>query len=134
MPARKTPCKPAKKAPRPNSKARREALIAEAHDARIAPLDYMLDVLNAPKPVRMPREDEFIFAGRLATWEDRRMDAAKAAAPYVHAKPIAQVKIESAITIEEAPINVLELAKRVAFLFAMSQAHPERDITPSQLN
>lgn len=133
MAARKKP-KPAPKAPRPNSKARREALIAEAHDARIAPLDYMLDVLNTPKPVRMPREDEFIFAGRLASWEDRRMDAAKAAAPYVHAKPIAQVKIESAITVEEKPINVLELAKRVAFLFAMSQAHPERDITSNQLN
>lgn len=133
MAARKKP-KPAPKAPRPNSKARREALIAEAHDARIAPLDYMLDVLNAPKPVRMLGEDKFLFAGRLATWEDRRMDAAKAAAPYVHAKPIAQVKIESAVTIEEKPINVLELAKRVAFLFAMSQAHPERDITPHQIN
>ena len=133
MAARKKP-KPAPKAPRPNSKVRREALIAEAHAARIAPLDYMLDVLNAPKPVRMLGEDKFIFAGRLASWEDRRMDAAKAAAPYVHAKPIAQVKIESAVTIEEKPVNVLELAKRVAFLFAMSQARPEMDITPHQIN
>lgn len=124
----------ARKAPRPTSKAKREALIAEAHEARIAPLDYMLDVLNTPKPVREIKEPIESYRDRLSLWEERRMDAAKAAAPYVHAKPIAEVKIAGAIEVEEKPINVLELAKRVAFLFATSQARPELDITPTRIN
>jgi hypothetical protein len=132
MPQRKAPCKPAKK---PTSKARREALIAEAREARIAPLDYMLDVLNAPKPVRLTGEKPVDYAERLVRWEERRMDAAKAAAPYVHAKPIASVKIESVTDVEEhKPVNVLELAKQVAFLFTMAQVRPEVDITPNKLN
>lgn len=123
--------KPAK---RPTSKARREALIAEAEAARIAPLDYMLDVLNAPKPVREIKEPLELYRSRIAAWEDRRMDAAKAAAPYVHAKPIASVKIESITDVEEKPINMLELARKVAFMFATAQARPELDITPNRIN
>ncbi|MEK9736233.1 MAG: hypothetical protein VW239_02800, partial [Candidatus Nanopelagicales bacterium] len=70
---------------------------------------------------------------RVATWEARRMDAAKAAAPYIHAKPAAVVKIDTPI-VEAQPVNVLELAKSVAFLFTLAQARPEVDVTPLKLN
>ena len=65
---------------------------------------------------------------------DQARDAAKAAAPYIHAKPQASVKIESIEPIEEKPVNVLELAKQVAFLFTLAQVRPEVDVTPVKLN
>lgn len=124
----------AKKASRKAPPKSRRALAVEAAAERVMPLDYMLEVLNAPRPVRQPKEPQESFLERLDVWEARRMDAAKAAAPYIHAKPQASVKIESVEPIEERPVNVLELAKRVAFLFTLAQTRPEVDVTPRNLN
>lgn len=135
MPAKKS----AKKAPRKSVKRRApepspvDVLKAEAVQANILPLDYMLMVLNAPKPKREPGEPPESFYDRLARYDDRRMDAAKAAAPYIHAKPASVVKID-APPVDDTPINVLELAKEVAFLFTLAQARPEIDVTPLKLN
>jgi hypothetical protein len=134
MPAKKTPVPKPKARLGPKSKAKREALIAEAVAAQIAPLDYMLMVLNEAAPKPAPREDPELYFARLNRYEDRRMDAAKAAAPYVHPRPQASIKLESVETVEDRPTNILELAKQVAFLFTLSQVRPEVDITPRQIN
>lgn len=135
MPARKSRAKTARK-PRakPQAIQRREALVAEAKQSDVSPLDYMLSVLNEPTPVREPKEPAEAFSARMYAYNERRMDAAKAAAPYVHAKPQASVKIESITPIEDKPVNVLELAKKVAFLFTMAQVRPTVDVTPAKLN
>ena len=134
MAAKKSPPQKPKSRLGPKSKAKREALIAEAHAANIAPLDYMLLVLNEAPPKQRPREDPEIYQARLARHEDRRMDAAKAAAPYVHPKPQQSVRLESVEDVPPEPINVLELAKKVAFLFSMAQVRPETELLPRHIN
>jgi hypothetical protein len=126
--------KPPRKAPKKPFRAAKAELMAEAVAARIEPLDYMLMVLNAPPPVQGPREDIELYLARLDRYEDRRMDAAKAAAPYVHPRPQVAVKLESVEDVVEKPVNMLELAKQVAFLFTLAQVRPEVDITPHKLN
>ena len=134
MAAKKTPEPKPKARHGPKSKAKREALIAEAVAAQIAPLDYMLMVLNEAPPARGPREDPELYFARLNRYEDRRMDAAKAAAPYVHPKPQQSVRLESVEDVPPEPINVLELAKKVAFLFSMAKTRPETELLPRQIN
>jgi hypothetical protein len=131
---KKPPRKAAKKPAKKPFRAAKAELMAEAVAARIEPLDYMLMVLNAAPPVRGAREDPELYYARLERYEDRRMDAAKAAAPYVHPRPQVAVKLESVETVEDKPINILELAKHVAFLFSLSQVRPEVDVTPHRIN
>jgi len=140
MPAKKPAKKAVKKAPRkvvtrrPKAPSPVDVLKAEAAEANVLPLDYMLSVLNGPRPRREVDEPPESFHDRMARYEDRRMDAAKAAAPYVHAKPAAIVRVDTP-PVEDRPVNVLELAKQVAFLFTLAQARPEVDVTPlRQLN
>jgi len=105
----------------------------EALQAEVTPLEYMLQVLNARPPIQEDDEPIESFLARQEIYEARRMDAAKAAAPYIHAKPAAVVKVD-APPVEDRPVNVLELAKKVAFLFTMAQARPDIDVTPHKLN
>lgn len=129
--ARKAPRKTVKRPAKPPSPA--DVLKAEAVQANILPLDYMLAVLNAPKPARVPGEPPESFYERLGRYEDRRMDAAKAAAPYIHAKPASVVKLDTP-PVETSPVNLLDLAKEVAFLLTLGQVRPEIDVTPLKLN
>ena len=135
MAAKKTARKPVSKPARKSVKRASaiDVLKAEAEQAQVLPLEYMLQVLNARAPVREAGEPAESFFERMAFYETRRMDAAKAAAPYIHAKPAAVVKID-APPVEDKPVNVLELAKKVAFLFTMAQARPEVDVSPLKLN
>jgi len=131
---KKPPRKAAKKPAKKPFRAAKAELMAEAVAARIEPLDYMLMVLNEPPPKQASWEDPEHYYARLNRYDDRRMDAAKAAAPYVHPRPQVAVKLESVETVEDRPTNILELAKQVAFLFTLSQVRPEVDITPRQIN
>jgi hypothetical protein len=133
MPAKKSTRRPAKKARRAPKKAPIVLLKEEAAQADVTPLEYMLQVLNARPPRQEPDEPIESFLARQEVYEGRRMDAAKAAAPYIHAKPAAIVKLDTP-PVEDRPVNVLELAKKVAFLFTVAQARPDLNITPLKLN
>jgi len=69
--------------------ARAEAgkLIAEG----LTPLEYLLSVMRAPVPVELqgivdPEDVSDDMARALTSWHAQRVDAAKAAAPYIHPK------------------------------------------------
>jgi hypothetical protein len=88
-------------------KIKREAILAAQG---ITPLDYMLDI------VRNEQEDKTV-----------RLDAAKAAAPYVHARlqtttlagdPEKPLKVDS--------ISDLETARRLAFLMTKAAGNAAR--------
>ena len=136
MAAKKTARKPVSKPARKSVKRASaiDVLKAEAEEAQVLPLEYMLQVLNARAPVREAGEPAESFFERMAFYETRRMDAAKAAAPYVHPKPQKSVRLESVEDVPPEPINVLELAKKVAFLFSMAQTRPETELLPRQIN
>ena len=74
MPSKKPTPKPRRK---PRAQQRREALLAEAEQKDVSPLEYMLSVLNEKRPVRILGEKPADFAARVALHEERRMDAAK---------------------------------------------------------
>lgn len=52
----------------------------------VTPLDYMLDVMRQPEPVKDEDEDGALFVARYIGWRDRAFEAAKASAPYIHAR------------------------------------------------
>ena len=57
-----------------------------------------------------------------------RFEAAKAAAPYVHAKIAQKIELEDTTSPENRqPINLMDLARTVAFLLAKARADQEAD-------
>lgn len=52
----------------------------------VTPLDFMLGIMRAPQPTPEDGEEPAVFVARYVGWRDRALDAAKAAAPYVHPK------------------------------------------------
>lgn len=61
---------------------------AEARRAAIAtgvsPLDFLLKVMRAPAPTKLEGESIMMYSVRYRLWAEQCLDAAKAAAPYVH--------------------------------------------------
>jgi hypothetical protein len=54
-----------------------------------------------------------------------RFDAAKAAAPYMHAR-LAAVEVKNEEPVNEAPQSALEVAKKIAFILRCAQEEAER--------
>ena len=76
---------------KPGSKNRvatrvREHALALAAKGDIMPLDFLLNVMRAEEPVMQPNEPPLVYLGRLKRWDEDRLEAAKAAAPYCHAR------------------------------------------------
>lgn len=95
----------------------------------VTPLEFMLDIMRAPRPMQEPDEDAASFYVRLNTAVRYQLEAAKAAAPYVHARIATEVVFPD-LPADTKPIDILDLAKKVAFLFAMAENQPSK---PKQL-
>lgn len=54
--------------------------------AKVLPLEFLLQIQNEPEPTRRANEEPLVFVARYQLWATQRLDAAKAAAPFVHAK------------------------------------------------
>lgn len=54
--------------------------------ADTTPLEFMLKIMLKPEPILLPDESILGFARRHEFWAEQAFEAAKAAAPYVHAK------------------------------------------------
>jgi hypothetical protein len=97
----------------------------------------MLKILRAPelRPVPPPpqRHDEsnaefaaryaesmLEFAERYAARVDFKLQAARFAAPYVHARIATEVRVKTDHA-NDKPVDVLELARSVAFLLTMAE-------------
>ena len=59
----------------------REAKAAEDGDT---PLQFLLKTMRAPEPVHQPGESPIVFMARYKAWQEDRLKAAIAAAPYTH--------------------------------------------------
>ncbi|MEK9809700.1 MAG: hypothetical protein VW362_04585 [Candidatus Nanopelagicales bacterium] len=112
--------KPKSKPParKPRAPKAVDILKAEAAAAQILPLDYMMMVLNALPPVREPGEPPEAWYDRLDAYETRRLDAAKAAAPYIHSKPVSVVKLETPPE-DDRPVDIRQLARKLSFLLTV---------------
>ena len=62
-----------------NAEVRRRALESGA-----SPLEVLLTLMRKAEPTRRPDESGLAYFTRWKSWADQRLDAAKAAAPYVH--------------------------------------------------
>jgi len=65
--------------------------IHEAIKARVlatgeTPLEFLLRTMRAPEPTQGKNENPLVFTKRLELWASRGLEAAKAAAPYIHPK------------------------------------------------
>lgn len=82
--------------------------VQAVEESGLTPLEYLLDVMRSPIPPELEDavkngdvEPELIAA--LSGWHHKRMDAAKAAAPYVHPKlSSSEVKASIGLSHEEA--------------------------------
>src|SRR5262245_31882205 len=50
------------------------------------PLEFLLKVMRAPEPTQRLGEHIMLYIARYKRWDEDRLEAAKAAAPYCHAK------------------------------------------------
>jgi hypothetical protein len=94
----------------------------EAISAGITPLEFMLNILRAPMLEKRKGEGPDDFESRVFKDLQFRLDAAKAAAPYLHARIATQVVIQPPPDQEKKPIDILELAKDVAFILAVAES------------
>lgn len=95
-------------------------LTEEAIYSGITPLEYFLRILRAPEPVRRRGEDELAFVARAQYDTENKIEVAKAAAPFIHPKVAQRLEIDHNNKNEDKEINILELAKNVAFLLTMA--------------
>lgn len=65
---------------------RRADVATKALLSGITPLEFLLNVMREPEPTKGKDEDSALFVARFVGWRDRAIEAAKAAAPYVHPK------------------------------------------------
>lgn len=108
-----------------------KALTERAAAEGITPLEYMLKVLRAPPLEMLPDETSPEFVDRLVADTSMRLAAARFAAPYVHPRIATEVKISTPQPDADKPIDVLELAKSVAFLLTMPGHRRTIDVTPA---
>lgn len=100
--------------------AKREAEIAASG---LTPLDYMLSVMRAPCPPELLAKIEEQGASveviaAVGGWHAQRMEAAKAAAPYVHPK-LAQMELtgkDGEDLIPKGPVDPMATARSLLFL------------------
>lgn len=119
-----------RKAGTPNKATAAKA--AEIAASGLTPLEYLIEVMRAPCP---PELLQAVEAGgldvktvsALASWHAQRIDAAKAAAPYVHPK-LASVEVKNPPG-EEFAVGFktdTEFARRIAFFLTKAM----REKTP----
>jgi hypothetical protein len=108
-----------------------KALTERAAAEGITPLEYMLKVLRAPAIERFPKETSPQFVDRLVADVTLRLAAARFAAPYVHPRIATEIKVTAPQPGADKPIDVLELAKSVAFLLTMPGHRRTIDVTPA---
>lgn len=115
------------------------ATIAEG----ISPLEYMLKVLREPALEQMVDETNESYIARLSAQEKRREWASNAAAPYIHPKLTAveykkdekQFAAEQAAEAEKlANMDIKEVARRIAFIFAEAQHQPTKSSPESRVH
>jgi hypothetical protein len=50
----------------------------------LLPLEYLLKTMRSPEPKRFDGESIVMYSARYRLWSEQCLEAAKAAAPYVH--------------------------------------------------
>ena len=98
----------------------------EVEESGLTPLDYMLSVMRAPMPAELEGrldENDIEVLSALTAWHAKRLEAAKAAAPYIHPR-LANIehtgKDGGPIKTEE--VDPMAAARRIAFLLSMGAA------------
>lgn len=108
----------------------RKALAEKAIAEGITPLEYMLNIIRSPLPARLPDEDLEPFIRRLTEDAVTRLMAARYAAPYVHPRIATEIRLKTE-NVNKKPIDILELAKSVAFILTMAESKQSAiDVTP----
>lgn len=112
----------------------RSTLIQQAAAAGISPLEYMFSVIRSEDPERLDDESEVGYAYRLNQHVALRLSAARYAAPYVHQRIATTVNLNTDIKTDK-PVDILELAKSVAFVLTMAEREQRRtfESKPAQL-
>ena len=59
---------------------------AELLASGLSPLQYLLNKMRAPEPKRSVGETMSVYVDRYRQWSEQCLEAAKAAAPYMHAR------------------------------------------------
>lgn len=86
---------------KPGSRSKKTvALLAAVQEQGITPLEFMLNIMRSEPP-------QEATASEFLAHQDRQFEAAKAAAPYVHAK-LANIEMNANVTNHEAKIEDLE--------------------------
>lgn len=60
------------------------AMREKALGSGTSPLEVLLGIMRKAEPKQRPKESVLVFVSRWKYWADQRLDAAKAAAPYIH--------------------------------------------------
>lgn len=112
-----------------------QTLTDRAIDKGVCPLEYLLDFMRRPPLKKRQNETDREFDERQHRDQVLRIDVAKACAPYVHAKVSETGPFdEDGNTEMRGPVDVLDLAKKVAFVLtvaARKQTPAPIDITPT---
>ena len=108
-----------------------QQITKEAIAGGITPLEYMLYVLRRPDIKQVEGESAEHFTAREVDDMSLRLEAARMAAPFVHPRVVTTIAIEGAGSDPNKPIDVLTLAKKVAFLFAMAEHRKTIDVSPT---
>ena len=59
---------------------------AEMLASGLSPLEYLLNKMRSPAPTKSDGESTAMFAVRYRLWSEQCLEAAKAAAPYMHSR------------------------------------------------
>lgn len=59
---------------------------AEMLASGLSPLEFLLSKMRAPEPKQLPGETTVMYATRYRLWSEQCLEAAKAAAPFCHAR------------------------------------------------
>jgi hypothetical protein len=113
---------------------KRRAMDRAAAEAGISPLEYLLQVMRAPDPEPEAGEEPQAFANRLMFDKQAKLAAARFAAPYVHARIATEVRVKSDQP-KHGPVDVLELSRKIAFIFARAERERviDSNVQPNQL-
>lgn len=92
-------------------------------NCKITPLEFFLNTLNAPPVAKLKNESEEDFQRRQREDYALRADAAKSAAPYIHPRLAAhEVKQDPPPPAPEAKVDIVDLARKIAFIFSKAEA------------
>jgi hypothetical protein len=89
-------------------------LVAAVSDSGVTPLEFMLQIMRKPDP---PKDAD---AGQILTFNAMRFEAAKAAAPYVHARlaAVQHTGKDGAPLVPETPVDMVDAARRICFMLS----------------